>query len=100
MNQSMKGPMDVAVPGEQIVSALVLRTFILTLADGTPIRVMAGTQQMPQSIAEHFYSKAHGVKIVPAKAPKAEKPTVARTLDDDPAAKETDAARLVLSVKK
>lgn len=64
MNQLMKGPMDVAGSGEPIVTSIVPRTFILTLANGIPIRVAAGTQEMPKSIANHFYSKANGVRIV------------------------------------
>ncbi len=101
MNQPMKGPMDVAAAGEPIVTAIVPRTFILTVADGTPVRVPGGIHEMPESIASHFYSKANGVTIyVPAKPPKAEKLVVARTLDDESAAKDADSARPVLSVKK
>ncbi len=69
MNQPMKGPMDVAVPGELLVTAIVPRTFILTLANSVPIRVPGGIHEMPEAIANHSYSKANGVSIyVPAKA--------------------------------
>lgn len=69
MNQAMRGPMDEAVAGEPLVTAIVPRTFILTLANGTPIRVPGGIHEMPEAIANHFYSKANGVSIyVAAKA--------------------------------
>lgn len=74
MNQSLKGPMDVAEDGEEIVTATAPKAFTLMLPSRVEIRVPVGTQEMPRSIAEHWYAAAHGVSVyVPKKPAKAEK---------------------------
>lgn len=97
MNQPMKGPMDVAVTGEPLVTAIVPRTFILTLPNGTPIRVPGGIHEMPEAIANHFYSKANGVSIYAS--PKATEP-VADEVRAEAATAKADAKRPTLTAKK
>ena len=48
---------------EEMVTCTIPQGFKLTLDDGTEIDIKAGTDELPRSHAEHWYSKAHGVEI-------------------------------------
>lgn len=63
MSTTRIGPSAAAVPGETLVTAMVPRAFVLTLKLGLEVAVPAGLQELPQSIAENWYSKANGVTI-------------------------------------
>ena len=63
MSTSRIGPSAAAVAGEPFVTAVVPRAFVLTLKLGIEVAVPAGLQEMPQSIAENWYSKANGVTV-------------------------------------
>jgi hypothetical protein len=67
-----KSPIDVAQDGEKFVTAISPRAFTLTLDDHTKVEVQAGTQELPESIANHWYSKAHGVSVYAPMAAKKE----------------------------
>lgn len=54
---------DVITEDDPEVIATVLHAFTLTLNDGSSRRYEVGGQRMPKSHAEHWYAKAHGVKI-------------------------------------
>jgi len=55
------GPMAAAADGEELVTVSVPRAFTVTLADKREVAVPAGMQELPKSIAEHWYSAANGV---------------------------------------
>lgn len=98
MSTSRIGPMAAAVAGEPLVTAVVPRAFVLTLKLGVEVAVPAGLQELPQSIAENWYSKANGVTIYapekPAeeKAPAVESEEAEQSQVDDEAAIATDDA--------
>lgn len=48
---------------EEEVTVVVPRPYTLTTGPGTAVSYEAGTQEMPKSHAEHWYSRAHGVEI-------------------------------------
>lgn len=48
---------------EELVTAIVPKSFKLTLDDHTQVQYHAGTQDMPRSHAEHWFSGAMGVEI-------------------------------------
>lgn len=48
---------------EEMVTCTIPQGFQLTLDDGTTVDIKAGTDELPRSHAEHWYSKAHGVEI-------------------------------------
>lgn len=72
MSTSRIGPSAAAVAGEPLVTAVVPRAFVLTLKFGVEVAVPAGLQELPQSIAENWYSKANGVTIYEPSKPAGE----------------------------
>ena len=48
---------------EEMVTAVVPRTYHLNLNHSHRVTYQAGTQEMPKSHAEHPWSKAHGVEV-------------------------------------
>lgn len=68
-----KAPLDAVKDGEATVTCTVPRGFTITLDDHTKVKVDAGVQELGETIANHWYAKAHGVKIyAPASAGKEE----------------------------
>jgi hypothetical protein len=68
-----KTPLDAVQEGEATVTCEVPRGFTITLDDHTKVEVKAGVQELGVVIANHWYAKAHGVKIyAPAAAAKEE----------------------------
>lgn len=63
-----KPPEDVATEetsaDDPIVTANVVTAFNLTTDDGSIKRYEVGANKMPRSHADHWYAKAHGVKVV------------------------------------
>lgn len=57
-------PMEMAKPGEEIITAMVPKPFQLRVEENRAVNIAAGVQQMPVSIAEHWYSIANGVQII------------------------------------
>jgi hypothetical protein len=67
-----KSALDVVKDGEKVVTAVSPRSFTLTMDDHTKVEVKAGIQELPESVATHWYAKAHGVSIYePEKKPSA-----------------------------
>ena len=54
------------------VTAIVPNAYTLTLDDSTQVRYLAGTQQMPRSHLEHWWSEKQGVKEYKGKKAQAE----------------------------
>lgn len=65
-----KAALDVVKDGEKVVTAISPRPFTLTMDDHTKVEVKAGAQELPESVAMHWYAKAHGVSVYePEKKP-------------------------------
>lgn len=50
--------------GVPVVEVEVPKSFNLTLTHSQTVKIAAGARRLPQAWAEHWYSKAHGVKIL------------------------------------
>lgn len=61
ITSAAKTPAQAAQSDEAFVTSLVPRGFTLFLRPGLKVTVKAGTQELPVSIANHWYAKAHGV---------------------------------------
>lgn len=61
ITSAAKTPAQAAQSDEAFVTSLVPKGFTLFLRPGLKVTVKAGTQELPVSIANHWYAKAHGV---------------------------------------
>lgn len=78
LNQPIVGPMtaEQACPGEDTVQMMIpLKGVTLTLDKGQKVRFPGGIQNVPVSLQDHWYMRAHGVK--PFKGPAKAKTAVA-----------------------
>lgn len=75
-------PMDVLKKGEAVVTAHVPKAYKITMADGAPLAVAPGTQPMPLSIFEHWYSKANGAVLAKDQPTVAMSPAAEQALRD------------------
>ena len=55
----------VEATAKKMVTAIVPKNYRLMLDNHSVIEIKAGTQEMEESIAKHWYSIANGVKIIP-----------------------------------
>lgn len=61
ITSAAKTPAQAAQSDEAFVTSLVPKGFTLFLRPGLKVTVKSGTQELPVSIANHWYAKAHGV---------------------------------------
>lgn len=76
LNQPIVGPMtaEQAYPDEDVVQMMIpLKGITLTTDKGQKVRFPGGIQNVPVSLQDHWYMRAHGVKPFkgPSPAPKA-----------------------------
>lgn len=80
LNQPIVGPMtaEQACPGEDTVQMMIpLKGVTLTLDKGQKVRFPGGIQNVPVSLQDHWYMRAHGVKPFKGPAPTKAKTAVA-----------------------
>lgn len=54
---------DAEAPDDEVVTVVNPKQFTLTVGHGNEVVIPAGTQELPRSYAEHWFSKAQGLVV-------------------------------------